>query len=272
MTNRPLAPTDVGPAYLRFGGIAGTVTDATTRTPLAGASVLVSRAPAATTDALGRYAVANLPVGGYTVTASKSAYVTSPGTSVTVTGGTTTTANIALTPTPLVSGPWLAPSGGAAVTVGSGDNDGYESGAASLLVTDGVLARDVNSGTGSGTTCTSTTRDRHELVGFVSGLSPSTPVRGIEVALRGRADAKTGSPQFCVRLSSDGGLTWTAGRTTPGLSTSLTTYTLGTTTDVWGRLWAGADLGAGFRVQVVDLSTSMARTFSLDSVKVRITT
>ena len=30
--------------------------------------------------------------------------------------------------------------------------------------------------------------------------------------------------------------------------------------------------GAGFRVQVVDLSTSTARTFSLDSVKVRITT
>ena len=56
-------------------------------------------------------------------------------------------------------------------------------------------------------------------------------MRGIEVALRGRADAKTGSPQFCVRLSSDGGQTWTVGRVSVTLTTSLATYTLGTTTD-----------------------------------------
>ena len=62
----------------------------------------------------------------------------------------------------------------------------------------------------------------------------------------------------------------TVGRVSATLTTSLATYTLGTTTDLWGRTWTGADLGAAFRVQIVDLSTSTARTFSLDSVAVRI--
>jgi hypothetical protein len=52
----------------------------------------------------------------------------------------------------------------------------------------------------------------------------------------------------------------------------LTTRTLGSASDLWGRAWSASDLGPGFRVQVTNLSTSTARTFEVDAVSVRVTT
>jgi len=95
-------------------------------------------------------------------------------------------------------------------------------------------------------------------------------IRGIEVQIRGRVSSRSSTPRFCIRLSPDGGATWSVGRTTGDLSTSLTTYTLGSSSDLWGRNWSAADLGSGFRVQITDLSTSTARTFEVDAVAVRI--
>lgn len=175
-------------------------------------------------------------------------------------------------PTYLRSGTWVAPTRVTAGTVGSGDNDGFETGAANLFAFDGVVARDANSGTGSSMVCSSTVRDRADLGGFPIVVPTGSTIRGIEVQIRGRASSKSSTPRFCIRLSADGGATWSAGRTTADLSTSLTTRTLGSATDLWGRTWSAADLGAGFRVQVTDLSTSTARTFEVDAVAVRVTT
>jgi len=76
------------------GTITGSVRDAATGLPLAGATV--SDGPASTTsDASGAYALANVPPGSYTVTASASGY-TGAAQSVTVTAGLTASASFAL--------------------------------------------------------------------------------------------------------------------------------------------------------------------------------
>ncbi|HEU0244652.1 MAG TPA: hypothetical protein VFQ75_12160 [Candidatus Limnocylindrales bacterium] len=45
----------------------------------------------------------------------------------------------------------------------------------------------------------------------------------------------------------------------------MTTYTLGGSTDTWGRTWALSELGTGsFRVRVIDASSMSNKDFSLD--------
>jgi hypothetical protein len=78
------------------GTISGIVTDASTGTPLAGASVSTQPATTTeTTDAQGSYTISDVEPGAYTVTASASDYVDG-NINVTVTVGETTTANLAL--------------------------------------------------------------------------------------------------------------------------------------------------------------------------------
>src|SRR5262249_1941315 len=100
-----------------------------------------------------------------------------------------------------------------------------------------------------------------------------TSIRGIEVRLDARVDGTSGAPKMCVQLSWDGGVTWTAARSTPTLTTSMATYVLGTSADTWGRTWRPAGLAnASFHVRVTDVASSTARDFSLDWVAVRVTT
>ncbi len=174
------------------------------------------------------------------------------------------------TPTPTQTA-WIFPTTAAAVTSGAGDNNGYESNAANLFAFDGNLATDANSGTGSSQSCTSTLRDKELLSGYGFGLPGAAAVKGIEVQLRGQVNSSSSSPKFCVQLSWNGGTSWTTGKLTANLGTTLTTYTLGTTADLWGRAWSAADFGTNFRVRVIDVASSTSRTFSLDGAAVRLT-
>ncbi len=92
----PTAPVPPPPAAPTVGTITGRVTAASTGAALDGAAVSTSPASGtATTDALGNYSIAGVPVGTYTVTAAKSGYTSSSAT-VTVSGGQTSTANISM--------------------------------------------------------------------------------------------------------------------------------------------------------------------------------
>ncbi len=85
-----------GPA----GALEGTVTDANTGDPVAGAIVeITDLSLSTTTDENGHYAFTTVPVGTYTVTASKFGY-TEASASVDITDGNTTTQDFALTPKP----------------------------------------------------------------------------------------------------------------------------------------------------------------------------
>ena len=85
------------------GTISGTVTDAVTGLPIAGATVSYppgSGSATTTTASDGTYTLANVAPGTYTVTASDTGYVTQSPTNVLVSSGATTTQNFALAPNP----------------------------------------------------------------------------------------------------------------------------------------------------------------------------
>jgi hypothetical protein len=163
------------------------------------------------------------------------------------------------------------PSTQAAVTSGSGDNNGYQTNPANAFADDGLYAVDTNSGTGTSTSCTSTQKDRHRFYNYGFNIPAGAAIQGIEVRLNSRVDSTSGSPRICVELSWNGGATWTAAKTSATLSTSETTYLLGGVTDTWGRTWASGDFSdANFRVRLTSVASSTSRDFSLDWVAVRV--
>jgi hypothetical protein len=252
------------------GSIAGHVTDAGTSAAIAGATVAISGGPSTTTDSSGAYLFSGLAPATYSLTASKTGYTTSAPASVTVTAGTTALNDFALTalPGPTTTGLFYATAAAAGL---GGDGNGYETGGTNITgAPDGAVATDASSGTAKSTSCTSTARDSE--VTTYSPPSVGSTILGIQVSVTGRASAAQNGPRYCVQLSWNGGLSWTAGKTTANLTTTLATYTVGSTSDTWGRAWTASELSAAnFRVRVMDLASSTIRTFYLVAVGVSVT-
>ena len=254
------------------GAITGHVTNAATAAAISGATVSIAGGGTTTTDATGGYTFSGLAAGTYDLTAAKAGFASSNATGVAVTAGATTTRNLTLATVPVVTGAWTFPGTSVPVTASAGDNNGYETaGTTALFATDGVLATDANSGTSNNTSCTSTARDKQDTGGYVLNVPAASSVKGIEVQVKGKVNATSGSPKLCVLLSWNGGTTWTTGKSTASLTTTLTAYTLGTGADLWGRTWLASELGTTLKVRIVDIGTSTKTTYSLDSVVVRVT-
>jgi hypothetical protein len=188
--------------------------------------------------------------------------IESPGTGTTVTvgaGGSNTG--------------FLAPSANAAVTSSAGDNNGFQTTPSNAYILDGQFAIDTNSGTGTGTSCTGSGKDKHNYFNYNFIVPSGVAIRGIQVRLAARVDSTLlSSPRMCAQLSWNGGTSWTAALITTTLSTATTTYTLGGTTNTWGRTWTVGDFSnANFRVRIIDVASSTARDFSLDAVAVQVT-
>ena len=253
------------------GSIAGQVTDSVTLAPISGASVQIAGGASATTDAAGAYSFSGLNPASYSLTASKAGYVTSAPASVTVTAGNTSTQNFALVPSQAggSSGYIYAAS---SVAGSGGDGNGYETNRSALLgAPNGAVASDVNSGRSNGGSCGSLKRDQEIASGYgFSGLGST--ILGLQVQLTGRVSSTSSSPRYCVQLSWNAGASWTAGKSTGTLTTTLATYSLGAANDTWGHAWTAAELGsANFRLRITDLASSSSRTFDLDSVGVNVT-
>jgi hypothetical protein len=164
-----------------------------------------------------------------------------------------------------------SPTAQAAVTSGSGDNNGFQTSPANALTDDGLFAVDTNSGTGTSTSCTSTAKDRHVFSNYGFNIPAGSTIQGIEVKLNSKVDSTSGSPRFCVQLSWNGGTSWTTAVTSATLSTNETVYTLGGVTNTWGRTWSNTDFSdANFRVRLVMVSSNTSRDFSLDWVGVQV--
>ena len=197
---------------------------------------------------------------------------------VAVDGYAGATGNVTLTWTlPSVSPPPPPPSGDtgwknptAQAANSGGDGNGFESNPTYAFADDGQYAVDTNSGNGTSTSCTSSNKDKHRFYGYGLTLPTNATVRGIEVQVQAKVNSTSSSPQMCVQLSSDGGTTWTSTKTTTTLTTSERTFTLGSTTDLWGRTWTAADLADNLRVRITNVASSTSRTFSLDVVAVRV--
>jgi len=262
--NSPANPTLTS----TVGAITGTVTS-TSGGAVSGATVTLDNGPTTTTtNASGGYTFSAVSPGSHAVTPSKAGFQTASSTPANVSAGVTSTVNLSLTPITTTSGFfWITSS----VAGAGGDKNGYE-GARSNLVgaPDGALATDASSGKGSSSGCTSSSRDKEVASYNISGVGST--ILGIQLTLTGKVNATTANPQFCVQLSWNGGSTWTTGKTTSTLTTSLASYTLGSTSDTWGHAWTAGQLSAAnFRVRIIDLTTSSTKTFSLDAVGVKVT-
>jgi hypothetical protein len=242
--------------------------------PTAGAKVTLSSSNSAAAQVP---ASVTVPAGqgfqGFTITTSP---VTAD-TSVTITGtyGASQTATITV----------LAPAGGGGgggTTTGllsptanaadsGGDGNGFESNPANAHGDDAASAVDNNSGTSTGTSCTSTGHDRHRFFNYGIALPTGASVQGVEVRLDSRVDSTSGSPKMCVQLSWDGGVSWTAAQATSTLTTTMATRTLGGVANTWGRTWTASELtNANFRVRITNVASSTSRDFSLDWIAVRV--
>jgi hypothetical protein len=269
-TTQNFALTPTGPTT---GTLQGTVTNASTSAAISGATVTIAGGASTTTNSSGFYQITNVTPGTYSVTASATGYNTGTNTGVSVTAGNTTTSNFALA---AVSGPvstgLLSPSANAPVTSGSGDNNGYQTSPTSAYANDSVFASDVNSGTGTSTSYTSTQKDRHMFYNYGFNILAGATIQGIEVRVDARADRASGTRQVYVQFSWDGGASWTTALSTGNLGTSEATYTLGGTTNTWGRTWSASDFSnTNFRVRVIDVSSNTARDFYLDWIAVNVT-
>ena len=131
---------------------------------------------------------------------------------------------------------------------------------------------DANSGTNTNTSCTDAGKDKHDFFNYNVSLPTGAAVRGIEVRLDAKVSSTANSPMMCTQLSWDGGTTWTTAQSTPTLTTATATYVFGGSANTWGRTWAVGDLSnASFRIRIIDVAASTARTFSLDWVAIRVT-
>ena len=173
--------------------------------------------------------------------------------------------------TPTSTG-FLSCAANAAVTTGSGDNNGFQTNPANACANDAAFAEDTNSGSNTNTTCSSTGKDRHLFYNYGISVPLGNVINGIEVRLDAWADSTTGSPFMCVELSWDGGATWTAATTSPNLTTAEATYILGSATDTWGRTWNSANdfTDANFRVRITNVASNNQRDFRLDWAAVQV--
>ncbi|HXI45835.1 MAG TPA: carboxypeptidase-like regulatory domain-containing protein [Candidatus Acidoferrales bacterium] len=251
------------------GSISGKVTDASTSAALVGATVSISGGGSTSTDGSGNYTFTGLAAGSYTLTASKSGYVSSSPTAVSVSLGSNTVQNFGLSAIPATSTAFLF-AGTATAVAGAGDGNGYTGSGTWWGAFDGNVGTDSASGTAGSQTCGAATRDQEVFASYSMG-SLGSSILGIRVQVRGRAGSSASSPKFCVQVSNDGGSTWSAGKVTAALKTSLQTYTLGTTADLWGKTWSSSTFGSAFKVRITDLANSTARTFYLDGVSVSVT-
>ena len=166
---------------------------------------------------------------------------------------------------------FLSPSAEAAVTSGSGDNDGFEVTPTNAFADGGGSAQDVDGGTASSGSCTNTLRDRHQFYNYGFSIPSGSAIHGIEVRLDAWADKASNEPRMCVELSWDGGTSWTAWQRTGNLTTTEATYIEGAEADDWGRTWSDAEFSdANFRVRITNRANSTVRDFFLDWLPVQV--
>lgn len=121
-------------------------------------------------------------------------------------------------------------------TATGGSFDEWNSGE-EALVSDGYAAT------------TTTAGARQSFEGFGFSIPGSNTVGGITVKVDAAAGTAAGTIE--VALSSDGGATWSVGRSTPTLTVGDVVHVVGGQSDGWGRSWSpGHFSDASFRVRV----------------------
>jgi len=113
--------------------------------------------------------------------------------------------------------------------------------------------------------------DRHRYYDYGISIEQGCSAKGFEVRLDWWLDSTVGVNSIDVKLSWDGGSTWTSGKADATETTSEHTAILGGSTDTWGRSWTVSETSdANFRVRLATLSGQSDRDYFLDWVPVKV--
>ncbi|MBI2832311.1 MAG: hypothetical protein HYX79_08655 [Chloroflexi bacterium] len=162
-----------------------------------------------------------------------------------------------------------------------GDGNGFQTTPENAYADGGGYAVDIASGTGNNGDPTAGQTDKHNFYNYGISIPTGSAISGITVRADIAVDALTYNPYTAIRLSWDGGTSWTTVTVSPPdkyqtlTATAETTYTFGGSSDTWGRAWTAEELSdANFQVQVINGDTqngSSPRNFSLDWLPVAVT-
>ena len=154
-----------------------------------------------------------------------------------------------------------------------GNGNGYESSPGNACGDDAAVATDASTGTNGSTSCTDAGKDRHRFWDFNLGIPASvTSIDGIAVRADAGMNNNGGTNNLCVELSWNGGANWTTPKSFDMAVSALTTYTLGSPSDTWGRTWTGANFSiANFRIRITDASSQPNKTYLLEYLAVQVT-
>ena len=163
--------------------------------------------------------------------------------------------------------------GGSNAADTGGNGDGYESNPSRACTDDSSFAIDANTGSaGHSTVCTNAANDRHRYWGNAfSLLAVVTSIDGITVRADVGLNNNGGTSVFCVQLSNDAGLTWTAAKSVTLSGAAEATYTFGSSSDTWGQTWTAANFSTAlFRVRVIDATSQPNKDYRLDYLAVNV--
>jgi hypothetical protein len=169
-----------------------------------------------------------------------------------------------------------------AVTSNAGDNNGFDQGGLSgsdcaiVVSSNNSSAEDRNTGISTANNdcslATGSNKDQHNFTTFSFGVPGGAAIDGIEAVLELRVDAASpGLPSVCVFLSWDGGATWTAAKESGALTDVDVAYTLGGSSDTWGRTWSDTELSSSnFALRTMVRTGNNNRDIFMDELKVKV--
>ena len=173
----------------------------------------------------------------------------------------------------------FSPLADAAVTLDAGDNNGFETTPTNAYADGTGYAVDTDSGAKVNSDPTGTGTDKHDYYtyGLLDAMPSGANITGITVRADIMVSTTKDAPFTAIRLSWDGGTSWTAVKQLDITTEDPTegTFTYGGVSDTWGRTWSTSELSdANFRVQVINGETKdvvSGHDFSLDWIPVSIT-
>ncbi len=244
--------------------LTGTVTDAGSSKPIAGATVTAGTA-SATTNSSGVYSISGLAPGTYTATATATGY-TSQSASVTVTAGSTTTQNFALSPNPgtisgtvtdagsaaPIAGATVSYSGGGTTTDGSGHYTlaGVAEGSYTLTASaSGYQSQSHPVTVGPGATATQNfalTQPYGAIAGTVTDAGTGSAIAGATVSYSGGSATTNASGQYTLANVPPGTYTISAAASGYSGQSRSVAVAAGATASAGFALWRAPFFSDGF--------------------------
>src|SRR3990167_7791882 len=112
---------------------------------------------------------------------------------------------------------------------------------------------------------------KQDYYNFTFNIPAGATIDGIEVVLEAKTQDTFWSPKISVALSYNGGTNYTSEKQTSTLTTSDANYTLGGSTDTWGRTWDDTEFSdTNFRAYVEYNASIGGDTTSLDHIQIKV--